>query len=110
MSKIVQHEIKDNLLIIDNKEYFPLGLSKIITGVENEDRQEILKDEETGLNYSRNAVEGQEIFNLKNQKLNFIWCTAHTSYFNLIKLFIITFKKINPLSYRWFSWFIRLAL
>ena len=68
MSKIVQHEIKDNLLIIDNKEYFPLGLSKIITGVENENRQEILKDEETGLNYSRNAVEGQEIFNLKNQK------------------------------------------
>lgn len=66
--KVVQHTIKDNQLSINNKEYFGLNIDRIITGVENTDRQEILKDTTTGLNYSRNAVEGQEIYKLSSQK------------------------------------------
>lgn len=66
-SKVVKHTIKDNQLRIENKEYFPLNISKIVVGVENSDKTEIVKNPETGLNYAINAVEAQEIFNLKTQ-------------------------------------------
>ena len=65
---IITHPINDNKLLIENKEYTGLGVSKIIVGVENPDRREILQDKDTGLNYSRNAVEAQEIYCLKTQK------------------------------------------
>lgn len=65
---IITHPIKDNKLIIDGKEYFGLGVEKIIVGVENPDRREILRDKATGYNYSRTAVEAQEIYCLKTQR------------------------------------------
>jgi len=65
--KVVTHPIGDNQIRINNDEYFLLGAEKVITGVENTNRQEILKNPNTGLNYSRNAVEGQEIYNLHTQ-------------------------------------------
>ena len=68
MANIVHHEIQDNQLLIENKEYFGIGISKVIVGVENPNRQEILQDPNTGLNYSRNAVEAQEVYNLRTQK------------------------------------------
>ena len=67
-TKIVHHPIADNQLIIANNEYVGIGLDKIIVGVENPNRREILTDETTGLNYARNAVEAQEIYCLKTQK------------------------------------------
>ena len=65
---IITHPIADNKLLIEEKEYIGLGVSKIIFGKENLDRREILQDKETGLNYSRTAVEAQEIYCLKTQK------------------------------------------
>lgn len=67
-TQIVHHKIDDNQLRINNKEYFGFHVHKVITGVENENRQEIVQNPNTGLNYARNAVEGQEIYNLKTQK------------------------------------------
>lgn len=64
---VIQHQISDNRLYINNSEYIGLDVDKVIVGVENPNRQEILKDSETGLNYSRNAVEGQEIYNRQTQ-------------------------------------------
>lgn len=70
----VVHTIKDNTLYItrhdggnDLKEATALSVDKIIVGVENPDRREILKNPETGLNYSRTAVEAQEIYNKQMQ-------------------------------------------
>lgn len=67
---IITHPIADNKLLIGSKEYEGLGVSKIILGVETSDpnRREIVQDPETGLNYSRTAVEAQEIYCLKTQK------------------------------------------
>jgi hypothetical protein len=71
---IITHPIADNkLLIKDEKtgkieEYTCFGATKIIVGVENPERREILRDKETGLHYSRNAVEAVEIYNLKTQR------------------------------------------
>lgn len=66
--KVVQHTIKDNQLRINNKEYVGLDIEKVIVGVENTERQEIVQDPTSGLNYSRNAVEGQEVYKLSTQK------------------------------------------
>lgn len=52
----------------DLKEATAFGVDQIITGVENPDRREILKDPETGLNYSRTAVEAQELYNRTKQR------------------------------------------
>ena len=68
VDNIITHPIADNKLVIEGKEYTGLGVSKIIVGVENPDRREILQDKETGLNYSRNAVEAEEVYCLKTQK------------------------------------------
>lgn len=65
---IITHPVADNKLLINEKEYTGLGVSKIITGLENPNRREILQDKDTGLNYSRTAVEAQEIYCLKTQK------------------------------------------
>lgn len=66
-SKIVYHPIKDNSLIIENKEYIGLGVAKIVVGVENPERTEIIVNED-GYNEARTAVEAQEIYCLKTQK------------------------------------------
>lgn len=68
MPAIKKHVIKDNSLFINNEEYHVLGLDKIVVGVENENETEIVRDEETGLNYSRNKVEEQEIYNYSTKK------------------------------------------
>lgn len=65
---IITHPVADNKLIIEQKEYTGLGVSKIILGVENPDRREILQDKETGLNYSRTAVEAKELYCLQTQR------------------------------------------
>jgi hypothetical protein len=71
---IITHPVADNKLLAPHKEtqriteYTALGVSKIIVGIENPDRREILQDKETGLNYSRTAVEAKEIYCLKTQK------------------------------------------
>jgi len=62
------HEIKENALVINNQQYFPINVEKVIVGVENPDKTEILKDDETGLNYARNAVEGKDIYDRRKQK------------------------------------------
>ena len=68
MAKIILHQINDNQLLINDKEFFGLNISKVIVGVENPDRTETLTDETTGTNYRRKAVEGQEIYNISTQK------------------------------------------
>ena len=66
--KIVKHPIGDNLLKINDVEYQPLGVDKVIYGLENPEKTEVRKDPDTGLNYARNEVEQQEIFSLSAQK------------------------------------------
>lgn len=66
-SKIVYHPIKDNSLIIENKEYTGLGVAKIVVGVENPNQTEIIVNKD-GYNEARTAVEAQEIYCLKTQK------------------------------------------
>lgn len=68
MAKVVLHQIRDNQLMVNNKEYFGLNITKVIVGVENPNKTEILTDENTGLNYSRTAVEGQEVYSISSQK------------------------------------------
>ena len=68
MAKVVLHPIRDNRLMINNKEFFGINISKVIVGVENSDQTELLTDENTELNYSKTAVEGQEIYNISTQK------------------------------------------
>ena len=52
MAKVVLHPIRDNQLMIDNKEFFGINISKVIVGVHNE---------ETG------KVDGQELYNISTQ-------------------------------------------
>lgn len=68
MPAIKKHTIQDNVLQINNQEYHALDMSKIIVGIENENETEIVRDEETGLNYSRNKVESQEIYNYSTKR------------------------------------------
>lgn len=89
MPNIKNHPIADNQLRIvpkndnqaektqtDTKEYFGLGIAKIIVGVETQEidpatgdlRHEIITNENSGLNESRVAVEAKEIYCLKTQK------------------------------------------
>lgn len=89
MPNIKNHPIADNQLRIapkndnqtektqtDTKEYFGLGIAKIIVGVETQEidpatgelRREIITNENSGLNESRVAVESKEIYCLKTQK------------------------------------------
>jgi hypothetical protein len=71
---IITHPVADNKLLMPHKEtqhvteYTALGVSKIIVGIENPDRREILQDTETGLNYSRTAVEALEVYSLSAQR------------------------------------------
>jgi hypothetical protein len=73
-NEIITHSIGDNKLIIADREtgepveYIGLGVDRIITGIENPNRREILTDPISGYNYSRNAVEAQEIYNSKTKK------------------------------------------
>jgi len=70
----ITHPIADNKLLIDDKEYFGLGIEKVIVGVETTDRdsngnlrrESIIND--SGLTEYRTAVEGQEIYCLRTQK------------------------------------------
>ena len=66
-NNIINHP-KDNSILYNGKECTCLGASQILVGVENLDRREILQDPETGMNYSRNAVEPQELYCLKTKK------------------------------------------
>ena len=68
VDNIITHPIADNRLVIEGIAYTGLEVSKTIVGVENPDRREIIQDKETGLNYSRNAVEAEEVYCLKTQK------------------------------------------
>ena len=67
-NNIVNHPIADNKLVIEGKEYTGFGATKIIVGVENPEKREIVTDKDSGLNYSRTAVEAQEVYCLKTQK------------------------------------------
>lgn len=60
--------ISSNNLIIEGNEYTGIELQKIIVGVENTEQREIVTDKDTGYNYSRNLVEAQEIYNLRQKK------------------------------------------
>ena len=69
---VVNNEIDESKLLISTaagkknaKEYFALNVEQVFVGVENPERQEIVKNPVTGLNYQRNAVEGQEVYNRK---------------------------------------------
>lgn len=64
-NNIINHP---NSVFSNGKECTVLGVSKIIVGVENPDSREILKDPETGLNYSRNTVEAKEVYCLQTKK------------------------------------------
>jgi hypothetical protein len=65
---IITHSIINGKLMLDGKEGTILGAQKVIVGVENPDRREILTNPSSGLNYSRTAVEAQEIYCLQTQK------------------------------------------
>ena len=90
--EVTTHSIGDNKLSIYNpetaetNEYIGLGLDRIIVGVENPEVREILKDPNTGYNYSRNAVEAYEIYNRKTQQRKRNWfvlelCTGQYGWF-----------------------------
>ena len=68
VDNIITHPIADNKLVIEGKEYTGFGTTKIIVGVENPEKREIVTDKDSGLNYSRTAVEAQEVYCLKTQK------------------------------------------
>ena len=65
---VVNHPAKDAKIKINECEYTALGLEKIMIGVENTERREVLVDESTGYNYARNAVETHELYNFKTKK------------------------------------------
>lgn len=65
---IITHPVNNNEIIREGKEVAVFGVSKIIVGIENQERREILQDEASGLNYSRTAVEALEIYSIKTQK------------------------------------------
>lgn len=68
MDKIVNHQINNNSARILNNNYVGIELARVVVGVKNPDRKEILQDPESGYNYSRDAVEGQEVYNYSTQK------------------------------------------
>ena len=55
-------------VLLDGKEATVLGAQQIIVGVENPDKREIRTDWDSGYNYSRTAVEPQELYNLHVSK------------------------------------------
>jgi len=65
--KVVTHPISDNLLMTNNKETFILGAQKVIVGV-NSGQQEIATNPDTGLNYLRDRIDGQTVYDLSTQK------------------------------------------
>jgi hypothetical protein len=65
---IITHPVNNSEIIREGKEVAVFGVSKIIVGIENQERREILQDEASGLNYSRTAVEALEIYSIKTQK------------------------------------------
>lgn len=65
---IIFHDVGETRLMLDGKEATCLGAGQIIHGVTNPDRREIVVDRNTGLNYSRDAVEAFEVYNLRKQK------------------------------------------
>ena len=56
----------------EDKKVIALGLSQVITGVENPNEQEVIqvysKADGRDMNVGRDKVEAQEIFNIKKQK------------------------------------------
>ena len=67
-SNINDRPITPNSLIIEGNDYTGIEVQKILVGVENPERREILTDKVTGYNYSRNLVEAQEIYNLRQKR------------------------------------------
>lgn len=65
---INNHSIKPNSLLINGHEYVGLEVQKVMVGVEDPSQREILTDKDTGLNYSRNLVRAQEVYNLRAGK------------------------------------------
>ena len=91
-NELITHPIGDNKITIYNpqtgetNEYIGIGLDRIIVGVENPDKRELLKDPASGYNYSRNAVEAYEIYNRKTQQRKRNWfvlelCTGQHGWF-----------------------------
>lgn len=68
MSEKTQHLASETSLVINNQSYTVFGAEQVFVGKANPNKQEIVKDDETGLNYSRDAVEAYEIYNLRKQK------------------------------------------
>ena len=73
---IKNHPIRDkndSILKINNRESFILGgeegtsVQRILVGVKSNET-EVVTDPNTGYNYERNIVEGQEIYNLPKTK------------------------------------------
>jgi hypothetical protein len=67
-SNINDRPINSNSLIIEGNEYTGIEVQQIIVGVENSEQREVLTDKSTGYNYSRNLVEAQEIYNLRQKR------------------------------------------
>lgn len=64
----IDYSAEHSQIKINKHDYAILGAEQIIVGKANPDRQEIVKDAETGLNYSRNKVESYEIYNIAKRK------------------------------------------
>ena len=72
-----QYQIK-----IENKDYTALGISKVITGVENPNETEIIQvyspADDRILNKSRNKVEAQEIYDIGHRRKNWFMLDLET--------------------------------
>ena len=67
MSKI-DYSAGSSQIKINGHDYEVLGAQQIIVGKANPESQEIVKDAETGLNYSRNRVESYEVYNIAKKR------------------------------------------
>lgn len=67
MSKI-DYSAGSSQIKINKHDYEVFGVQQIIVGKANAESQEIVKDAETGLNYSRNKVESYEVYNIAKKR------------------------------------------
>lgn len=64
--RVVTHPVADNILMTNNKETFILGVNKVVVGV-NSGEQVIATDPDTGLNYLKDRIDGQTVYDLSTQ-------------------------------------------
>lgn len=67
-NNIVTHQTTNDKINISGNNYTGLGIDKIIVGVANAERREVVVDEQSGYNYARAAIEAKEIYNFRNTK------------------------------------------